>query len=171
MPTPTYSQSQREYWSKRPANVLQFFTVEFFHPDFGFIRLVQNQFSDKVFDVDGSPETFQAVAMQVPQVTNQSTDTTKAGTIRFGRIGTQVREALLMITPLGAIDFSIQVKLRQYEDGITEPIYERRLYVNKNGVNINADSVSVQLSVDNPAKLSNETAFYDPSIWTGLQTI
>jgi len=171
MTTTTYSQKQREYWSKRPANVLQLFTVEFFHPDFGFIRLVQNQYTDKILDVDGTLETFQAVAMKVPPVTNQSTDSTRAGTIQFGRIGTQVRQALLKITPLGAINFPIQVKLRQYEDNVVAPIYERRLFVNKNGINISADSVSIQLSVDNPAKLSNEAAFYDPIVWTGLRTI
>lgn len=171
MTTPTYSQLQREYWVKRPANVLQFFTAEFFHPDFGFIRLVQDQFSDKVFDVDGTPETFQATSMNIPQVTNQSTDTTRAGTISFGRIGSNVRQKLLLITPLGAINSPIQVKIRQYEDGVVSPIYERRLYVNKNGITINADSVSIQLSVNNPAKITNEGAFYDPSIWTGLRTL
>jgi hypothetical protein len=171
MPTPTYSQLQREYWSKRPADVLQFFTVEFFHPDFGFIRLVQDQFSDRILDVDGTPETFQAAAMEIPQVTNQSTDSTQAGSISFGRIGTQVRQKLLLITPLGAINFPIQVKIRQYQDGVTTAIYERRLFVNKNGITINADAVTVQLSVDNPAKLANEGAFYDPEVWTGLRSI
>ena len=89
----------------------------------------------------------------------------------FGRIGSDVRQKLLMITPLGAINSPIQVKLRQYEDGVVAPIYERRLYVNKNGININADSVSIQLSVNNPAKLTNEGAFYDPDVWTGLRTL
>ena len=171
MTTPTYSQSQREYWVKRPANVLLFNTVEFFHPDFGFIRLVEGQYSDKSFDVDGTPELFQAVTMEVPQVTNQRTDSPHAGSIKFGRIGSQIRQKLLMITPLGSINNSIQVKLRQYEDGVTAPIYERRLFVNKNGVNIGAETVRVQLSVNNPAKLSNEGAFYNPAIWTGLRTL
>ena len=171
MTTPTYSESQREYWAKRPANILQFFTVEFFHPDFGYIRLVQDQYTDQVFDVDGTPEAFQATSMRLPKITNQSTDSTQAGTISFGRIGSQVRQKILMITPLGAINSPIQVKLRQYEEGVVSPIYERRLYVNKNGITINADAVSVQLSVNNPAKLANEGAFYDPAIWTGLRSI
>ena len=143
MANPTYSELQREYWHKRPANVLKFFTVEFHHPDFGYTRLVQNQYIDKVFDVDGSLETFQATVMDIPPVTNQSTDTTKAGTINFGRIGAQVRKKLSLITPIGAINYPIQAKIRQYEEGVTSPIYERRLFVNKNGININADNVSV----------------------------
>lgn len=166
MPALTYSESQRKYWAQRPAAVVKYSTVEFSHSDFGFVRLVANQFSDKVFDIDGTPETFQAVSMEVPQVTNQSTDSTEAGSISFGRIGTDVRKKLFEISPLGAISEPIVVKLRQYESGLN--IYERKLYVNKDGISINADAVSVRLSVDNPARLSNEQAFYDPATWIGL---
>ncbi len=167
---PDYSTQQREYWVKRPEDVIQFDTVEFFHPDFGYIRLVANQFSDREFDVDGNLETFQAVAMEVPKVTNQSTDNTQQATLFFGRIGKQFRETLLQITPLGAVKFSIEVKLRQYQGGITAPIYERRLYVDKDGISIDSNNVNVRLSVNNPAKLTNEAAFYSPSKWLGLQT-
>lgn len=171
MATPTFSQLQREYWIKRPADLLQFMTVEFEHPDFGFIRLVANQFSDKIFDVDGTPETFQAVSMQVPKVTNQESDTTKAGTVTFGRIGLQFRKTLLQITPLGAITSPITVRLRQYQDGVTAPVYDRRLYVAKDGITISSENVSVRLSVDNPAVLTQEQQFYDPFVWPGLQFI
>ena len=165
--TPTYSQQQREYWSKRPADILQLMTVEFYHPDFGFIRLLANQFNDQMLDVNGTPESFQAVSMQLPKVTNQSTDDTRAGAITFGRIGLNVRQKLLMITPLGSITNPIKATLRTYEDGSV--IFERRLYVNRDGVAIGVDNVSIQLSIDNPAKLTNELAFYDPGLWTGLK--
>ena len=167
MPTPTYSEAQRNYWTQRPADVLKFDTVDFYHPDFGNIRLVANQYSDKI--LDGS--SYQAVAMDFPQVTNQTTDTTKAGTIQFGRIGTNVRRKLLQITPFGAIKYPITATLRQFEDGVTLPIYERQLFVDQSGIRINADSVTVQLSVDNPSKLTNKTAFYDPKEWVGLQNL
>ena len=157
----TYSQAQREYLTKRPANVKQYMTVEFYHPDFGYIRLVKDQYTSKVFE----GETYTAVNMEVPGVTNQTTDTTQAGTIRFGRIGLQTRQKLLMITPLGAIRYPIEVNIRQYEDGIESPIYQRRLYANKNGITIGIESVTVQLSVSNPSKLTNEAAFYDPAIF------
>jgi len=173
MTTPFYSDQQREYWVKRPGDIklFQFWTVEFQHPDFGFVRLVENQFVDKQFDVDGTLETFTAVSMQVPKVTNQETDTTKAGTIIFGRIGIQFRRKLFMITPLGAITSPITVKLRQYQKNLVSPIYERRLYVAKDGISITAENVNVRLSVDNPAKLTQESQFYDPSIWIGLRAI
>jgi len=169
--TPTFSQLQREYWVQRPADLLQFMTVEFSHPDFGFVRLVANQFTDRGFDVNGTPETFTATSMVLPKVTNQETDTTKAGTITFGRIGIRFRQELLKITPLGAISAPITVRLRQYQDGVTAPVYERRLYVAKDGITISSDNVAVRLSVDNPAVLTQESAFYDPAVWPGLQSI
>lgn len=162
----TYSQAQREYWAKRPANAIKYMTVEFSHPDFGFIRLVANQFSDKQFNVDGTMQTFQAVSMEVPEVTNQSVDDTRAGAIIFGRIGVEVRKKLMQITPLRSMTNPITVKLRQYEDGAN--IYERRLYVARDGISISRDNVNVRLSVDNPTKLSNEQAFYNVETWIGL---
>ena len=167
MPTPTYSQAQREYWVKRPADILKFDTVDFYHPDFGNIRLVANQHTDKI--LGGS--SYQAVAMDFPQVTNQTTDTTKAGSIKFGRIGTSVRQKLLSITPLGGIKYPITATLRQFQEGTVEPIYERQLFIDQNGIRINADSVIISLSVDNPSKLTNKSAFYDPALWLGLQNL
>ena len=167
MPTPFYSQEQREYWTKRPADVLKFDTVDFFHPDFGNIRFVANQHSDKILDGN----SYQAVAMDFLQINNQTTDTTKSGTIQFGRIGTQARQKLLSITPLGGIKYPITATLRQFQEGITLPIYERQLFVDQNGIRINADSVTIQLSVDNPSKLTNKSAFYDPTLWKGLQNL
>lgn len=170
----TYSQQQREYWHKRPANIIKYMTVEFYHPDFGYIRLVANQFNDKQFLVDGTNETFQAVSMEIPQVTNQTTDTTQASSLVFGRIGIEVRSKLLQITPLGAIKNPIDVVIRQYEQIDNQAptnIYERKLYVNSDGITIGIDSVTVQLSVDNPAKLTNQFAFYDPQVWPGLNFV
>ena len=167
MPTPTYSQEQREYWVKRPADLLKLDTVDFYHPDFGNIRLVANQHTDKILDGN----SYQAVSMDFPQVTNQTTDTTKAGSIKFGRIGTNVRQKLLSITPLGGIKYPITVTLRQFQEGTVTAIYEKELFVDQNGIRINADSVVVALSVDNPSKLTNKTAFYDPKEWVGLQNL
>lgn len=171
MPLETYSEKQREYWVKRPANVLQFMTLELFHPDFDFIRLVANQFSNKTFLVGNDLQEFTAVSMVLPAVTNQETDSTRAGAITFGNLGLNFRRELLKITPFGAIMFPITVMLRQYEDGVDEPIYQRRLYVGNNGITISTDNVSIQLSVDNPARLTKQDQFYDPEVWTGLQGV
>ena len=112
--------------------------------------------------------------MEIPQITNQSSDTTQATGLTFGRIGVEVRNKLLEITPQGSISNPITTTLRQYEQvGEATPVnvYERRLYVNKNGVTIGIDSVNVQLAIDNPAKTTNQTAFYDPAIWVGLDFV
>lgn len=169
---PTYSDEQRQYFNKRPANVIYYEAVEFYHPDFGYIRLVGNQYKDKAFSVDSVSQTFQAVSMQVPTVTNQSTDDTQAGTIVFGRIGVDVRKKLEMITPSGAINYPISARLLQYRsDDLTTPVYDRTVYVDTDGILINQESVNIKLAVSNPAKRTRKDLFYDPSIFVGLQSI
>ncbi len=163
----SYSDEQREYWTKRPANVIRLLTVQFYHPDFGYIRLVANQFCNKELDVDGDLQEFQAVAMEVPEVTAQSTDSTQAGSISFGRIGTTVREKLMSITPLNSILYPINVRVSQYEDGSI--VYDRNLYAAPEGIAINNNSVNIQMTVDNPAKLTNEQKFYAAADWPGLE--
>ena len=161
----TYSASQRQYWAQRPANKIKYMTVSFYHPDFGYIRLVANQFTEKTFDGN----VYQPVAMSLPEVTNQNSDETQAGDVVFGRIGQQVKEKLEMITPVGAIKYPIEVTLSQYEAGVL--IYTRLVYVASNGISIGSDNVSVKLSVDNIARLTNKKAFYDPIVWRGLRTL
>lgn len=168
--TDSYTESQREYWTQRPANVRKDETVEFYHPDFGYIRLVANLFNNKDFMVDGVMQTFTAAEMIVPSATDQGVDTTESGSIKFGRVGQRFRDALLRITPAGAIRHGIRVTLRAYREGVATPIYERVVFVRANGISIGAETVSVALSVDNPAILRNKTRFYDPTIWLGLQS-
>lgn len=160
-----YTQEQKEFLAQRPANVITYEAVEFAHIDFGTIRLVANQFSDQVFEGN----TYQAVSMRVPKTTSQGADSTRAGSVVFGRIGTQVRSLMLQITPANSINTPITATIIHFQNGTR--IYERRLYVDINGVTITSDNVEFKLSVDNPAKLSNQIAFYDPSLFIGLQSL
>lgn len=159
----TYSESQREYWAKRPASTdkIVYLCVSFRHPDIDDQDLVANQFSDKEF----GGITYRATAMDVPNVTTQSEDSTQAGAITFGRIGLLFRKELLKITPLGSLT-PITVILRQYQGGAL--IYERSLFVAGDGISFNSDTVEVRLAVDNPAKLTREDQFYDAQTWVGL---
>lgn len=167
-----YSDEQKQYFIKRPANVLYYEAVQFYHPDFGYIRLVGNQYKDKAFTIDSSSESFQAVSMEVPTVTNQSTDNTQAGTIIFGRIGVDVRNKLKMITPSGSVNYPIEARLLQFRsDDLTGPVYDRTVYVDNDGIVINQDTVNIKLAVKNPAKATRKDLFYDPAIFVGLQTI
>ncbi len=167
MTTITYSDQQRAYLTQRPANVIQWMTAELFHPDAGYIRLVRNEVFSKTFE----GEVFTGVPMELPGVTNQLTDTTQAGTMQFGRVGLQTMQYLLAITPRGAITHPINVRIRTYEKDIESPIYDRLVYANSNGISIGEESVTVQLSVSNPSKLTNEDTFYDPAIFKGLENL
>jgi len=164
-----YTVEEAEYLNMRPANVIVYNTAEFYHPDFGHVYLVQDQIFDKQLTVDGVPKTFQATQMKVPDVTAQSTDTTEAGNVNFGNVGLYFREKLAQITPLGAIKYPIECKIRKHKNDSV--IYERSLYVANDGITIDPDNVSVKLSVDNPAKLTTTALFYDPALFVGLQDL
>jgi len=163
-----YTQQQREYLHKRPANIAQYETVEFSHPDFGSVYLVADQVLTKYFNVSGIDTAFTPVSMSIPSDTNQKTDSSNAGTIQFARVGMQFRAKLKAITPSGALK-PITATIRVYQTDVINPVYERQLFVAGNGININEEAVTVKLSFDNPAKVTKQKYFYDPSIFIGLQ--
>jgi len=163
-----YTQEQREYLHKRPANVTQYETVEFKHDDFGSVFLVAGQVLTKYFKVDGIDTAFTPVNMTIPADTNQKTDTSNAGIIRFARVGMQFRSKLKAITPSGSLK-PITATIRVYQTNIDNPVYERQLFVAGNGISIDEDAVTVKLSFDNPAKITKQKYFYDPTVFIGLK--
>ena len=161
----SYSDEQKQYYNKKPGNVVRYLAFTFYHPDFGYKRLVANQLKDKTL----GGNVFTAASMKAPAVTNQSTDDANIGSISFGRIGQQFREAIDQITPVGAIKYPIDVKMEQYLSTDTaNNIFERDVYVAPNGISISSESVNVRLTVDNPQKITEKDKFYDPTIFIGL---
>lgn len=127
--------------------------------------------TDRDFEIDGDVISFQAVACEVPQVTQQDPTSTDVGQLRFGRIGSETRAYLTQIkknsvTPSDAL---IRVTIAQF-DGIypaATQIFRRDMYAGGDGVTMDQNNVTITLSVDNPAK-SQIIDFYDPAIYTGL---
>ena len=159
------SDAQRDYWVKR-EKISEYATVEFYHPDFGSINLVENQFFNKTFKVNGVDTEFTAVRAEIPRQPQNDAGNAKAQ-IKFGRIGIQVIEKLRSIqdtfTPINA-------NVRVYLDGSEEPTLEYKMFVDKQGVSLDRDNCTVTLSYLNPFNLQNQF-YYSPSIFTGLQNL
>jgi len=158
-------EEQLLYWStwKKTA---RYQTIEFYHPDFGQILLVANQFFDKEFSIDGVVKTFTPVHAEVPDQPNRAGNQSYAK-IKFGRIGINFRQQLRKINQRFE---PINCNLRIYEDGVTDPINEYFLFVQPGGIEMDKFNVTVTLGYDNPSKLSVQS-FYDPSTFTGLQNL
>jgi len=162
-----YTQAQKQFIHKRPKNVTLYETVEFNHDDFGSIYLVANQVFTKSFTVNGVSTEFRPVNMTIPSSTDIRADSSAAGVIKFGRIGNDIRDKLKQITPSGRLK-PIRAVIRVYQSGLTNPTFEKHLFVADNGISRDESSVAVQLSFDNPALITQQKYFYDPSIFVGL---
>ena len=167
---PTELEEQKAYYNKKDSQIAQYQTIEFTADDIESVRLVANQPFDKQFYVDGSIYTFRGVSMTMPAVTNQDSSTNSQGTVNFGRVANELYPILRGRDPLQSHN-PIKAIVRNYKDGQQTPIYQRTLYVPKDGIGFNQDSVSIKLSIDNAAKISIPTLFYDPDIFVGLKQL
>lgn len=158
-------EEQRRYWATL-EKLESYSTIEFYHPDFGHVYLVANKFFEKTFSVDGVNQVFTPVHAEVPENLNSTKDQSFAK-LKFGRIGIGFRQKLRMVvnsfTP-------IQCNLRTYIEGINDPTNEYKMFIQANGIEMDDFNVTVTIGYDNPAKLSVQ-AFYDPSLFSGLQNL
>ncbi len=169
-----YTQEQLQLYNTKPIDAVQYSTMQFSNPIIGVKRLVaagpNGPFTNKSFMVNGVLEEFQCVAAEVPDVTSQATTDLSLGTIKLGRVASQMRAYLNEIGRFALIpeDKVIECKLAIYSTTQSEPIYERVVYVGENGISINENDVNITLEFDNPSK-ARFTPFYDTEVYTGLR--
>ncbi len=159
------NKEQRKFWATL-EKVEEFQTIEFYHPDFGHIYLVADKYFDVTLNLNGVPTVFKPVHAEVPKNISQ-TKSQSFAKIKFGRIGIEFRKKLRQIKQNFG---SIQCNLRLFKKGVNSPIQEYFMFVQPNGIQMDEFNVTVTLGYDNPAKLSVQ-AFYDPSIFSGLQKL
>lgn len=162
------SPAQNDYWTTR-KKIKKLSTVQFINNKFGTISLVADQFLDQTLDVNGTPTVFQAVRAEIPDQPVQG-DGTNTARIMFSRIAVDIREKLREIDNLTTLEDSvIQAVVRIYRADQVEPMNVYSLFVDEDGVEMNETDAMVTLTQDNPM-LSRQALFYDPSIFTGLQS-
>lgn len=165
-----YLSEQVEFYNKKPRDIIQYNTVEFSADDLDTVRLVANQHFNKQFYVDGILQTFTAVSMKMPNVSNQNSDTSTQSTLYFGRISNVLLPILRERDPLLSHN-PITATMRMYRSDQDDPIYTLSAYIPKDGITYDGDNVNIKLSADNPSRLGLPTLFYDPAIWTGLALV
>jgi hypothetical protein len=160
--------SQREFWTtKNPAP--EYEALTFTHDDFTQpFRIVANKFED----VTLGGYLHQAVRMDItlPEVGNNKGG---AMAIKFPRVvvGRTFSQQLRRITLAGRYK-PITVQYARYQSpDLATPVQTLTLYVSGNdGVSLNADSVQVTATVDNPMRRS-VARIYDVSVFTGLELL
>lgn len=159
------TEAQRRYWNEYEKKV-QYSTVTFYHPDFGYVHLVANQFKPKHFKFNGALTEFTPVHAEIPTQPDNDNGKAKAQ-IKFGRIGIEFRKKLRMIKqnfiPTQAI-------ISTYIGTEGEPDSQYNLFVDNNGVAMDESFVTIKLGYENPMNVQCQF-FYDLRIWTGLQNL
>jgi len=162
-----YSNEQLEYLQKRPADTVFYETVTFEHPAIDTIRLVANQTRTYSFLLNSAALSFKPVSMTVPTSENQNSKVDDAGAIVFGRIGMAFRKEMRKITRYTGFE-KLTATIAIYSAENTEPVRLTELLVPKSGISINEESVSVKLTLDNPAMITKKERSYIPEIFVGL---
>ncbi|HDI5943939.1 TPA: hypothetical protein POA93_002289 [Escherichia coli] len=152
--------SFREYKQQRPTRGL-YDTITFYHPSFGYVRLVDKQFFAKIL----GGQTYTPARFEIEESQQSGTPVIDA-TVKLGRLSTDVKA--LMKQWKGASRLTAITATRQIFDSadVSAPIKSWQLYVKT--VDIETDSVSVPLSMTNPLN-NNIGRLYDPVEYTGLQ--
>lgn len=152
--------SYRQYKQQRPMRGL-YDTLTFYHPSFGYIRLVDKQFFPKTL----GGQTYTPARFEIEESQQSGTPVIDA-TVKLGRLSTNIKS--LMAKWRGASRLTAIKATRQIFDSgdVSAPIKSWELYVKT--VDIEADAASVSLSVTNPLN-NNIGRLYDPEEYTGLQ--
>lgn len=152
--------SFREYKQQRPTRGL-YDTITFYHPSFGYVRLVNKQFFAKVL----GGQTYTPARFEIEESQQSGTPVIDA-TVKLGRLSTDVKS--LMKQWKGAARLTAITATRQIFDSIdvSAPTKSWQLYVKT--VDIDTDSASITLSMTNPLN-NNIGRLYDPVEYTGLQ--
>ena len=152
--------SYRQYKQQRPMRGL-YDTLTFYHPSFGYIRLVDKQFFPKTL----GGQTYTPARFEIEESQQSGTPVIDA-TVKLGRLSTNIKA--LMTKWRGANRLTAIKATRQIFDSgdVYAPIKSWELYVKT--VDIEADAASVSLSVTNPLN-NNIGRLYDPEEYTGLQ--
>lgn len=152
--------SYREYRQQRPTRGL-YDTITFYHPSFGYVRLVDKQFFEKIL----GGQVYIPARFEIEESQQSGTPVIDA-TVKLGRLSADVKS--LMKKWKGAARLTAITATRQIFDSadVSAPIKSWVLYVKT--VDIDPDSVSVTLSMTNPLN-NNIGRLYDPVEYTGLQ--
>lgn len=152
--------SYREYRQQRPTRGL-YDTITFYHPSFGYVRLVNKQFFEKIL----GGQVYTPARFEIEESQQSGTPVIDA-TVKLGRLSADVKS--LMKKWKGAARLTAITATRQIFDSIdvTAPTKSWQLYVKT--VDIDPDSASLTLSMTNPLN-NNISRLYDPTEYTGLQ--
>ncbi len=137
--------SSREFFNTKPI-VIEYTTLELYHPAFGWMRFIKNQYFDKTL----GGVVYQPAPMEVKE-TLQDERNTVSYEVQLGRIGSQTKQFVKAVDkyPLGwMIPINAVVKY-WLSDDLTQP-YRPIVELSVGNLAITGEGVAITLDTANP---------------------
>lgn len=143
----------QQFFNQKPAAIIRYKTIELYHPQIGALRFVRD-FKDKSLGIEAGAdrnagETVVFTAIQFDVVDPDQTATPDATiTINLGRVGSDVKAKLKLITGYGFMD-QLEVIYRYYlSDDVSAPLKKYKLY--GSSVALSGLGAAITAEDDNP---------------------
>ncbi|MBK5074595.1 DUF1833 family protein [Budviciaceae bacterium CWB-B4] len=150
----------REYRAQRPNRII-YETMQFYHPSFGNIFLVNYQ----VFPKTLGGTQYQPCSFELAE-SQQSGTPVIDSTVKFSRLAQDFKQQLKLWRSYSRADPIVAVYRLFDSKDVTTSIKSWQLYVKD--CSLDAENVNVSLSMSNPLN-ANIGLLYDPAQWPGLE--
>ena len=115
-----------QYFREKPANVVLYTTIEFYHPDFGVLRYVFNQYSPLIATLENTAPRNASMAVTFEPIAGQAPDPEQGQfgasvDVQLGIAGAQLKEKMNAITDIGRRAPIEAIWRRFVSDDLTAP--------------------------------------------------
>lgn len=157
------SDRQKRFFSQKPTNAIAFKTIEYYHPAFGSIFLLQSGgkvFYDKDLTIEsedpnnaGQTVSFKPTSMTVQDPKQKgSSDMTMSVSFPSIDAGSVIRSAIKSLSVWDWFKSPIHQVYRIYRsDDTSSPLVVLRLFVSEDGITDDGSSITIQSADDNPS--------------------
>lgn len=157
--------TSREFFNTK-ARVIEYMTLDLYHPAFGTLRYVQNQFYEKTFN----GVVYQPLAMNVTESVADDRATVTYE-IQLGRVGSEVKE---FIKAIDKASFGwmteVEATVSYYLSTDMNTPYRTPVTLSVGTIAMESDSVAITLQTGNPMSQSVSRR-YSTIDFPGLKTL
>lgn len=157
--------NKKEFWTTK-VNKPEYFTVDYYHPDFGYYRLVDHQFN--VVKLGGNDYIPCSMKINPPEI---SKDPVSSFSVSFSRyvVGRELKKALNKVSTAGKFIPIKATYTHWIGPSIDDIAFTIDLWVSdKGGIVFGKESVTIKASDDNPMRLDISSIFTIED-FTGLE--
>lgn len=155
--------NKKEFWTTK-VNKPEYFTVTYYHPDFGYYRLVADQFD--TVNLGGNDYRPTSMTINKPDI---GKDPVSSFSVSFSRyvVGRELKQALNKVSTAGKF---VPIKATYtHWTSPTDIAFSIDLWVSdKGGITFNKESVTIKATDDNPMRMDISTIFTVEE-FTGLE--